>query len=66
MGDNDSFLPRSEVVGGLGFSEVDWLGPFSTVEQQLPPTEGTISPKNGVGNYPFTLNQQVYSEEVLV
>jgi hypothetical protein len=53
MGDSTSFQPRSEVVGGSGLSEVNWLGLIPTVEQQLSPTAGTNFPDDWGRNLPF-------------
>jgi hypothetical protein len=53
MGENASFQPRSEVVGGLGLSEENWLDPIPTVEQQLSPTARTDFPDHWGRDLPF-------------
>jgi hypothetical protein len=53
LGDNDSFFPRSEVVEGSGFSVADWLSPISSLEQQLPPTDGPVYSEGWGGKLPF-------------
>jgi hypothetical protein len=53
QGDNDSFIPRSEEVGGSGFSVADWTGPTTSSEQQLPPSDGPVYSEGWGGKLSF-------------